>query len=214
MDGCKFLLLLFIPASIYYLFLKFIFKVNYLFLPKNKRVMCTALCWWITHFVTPWPWCWWKSLNGTCSHIWTWLINYESVSIGRDPTCSIAESIHCISACQVLHCFPWGTVACEGLKTVKARRDGCLQGNSVFQTQPDCCSYEFTETVAIFTRPAQVQDRWGPSIERGGRYLNPNQEAISSTTDTCWKRGKKSVFGRRVSLGISATLLNRPHAQE
>lgn len=81
MDDCKFLLLLFIPASIYYLFLKFIFKVNYLFLPKNKRVMwCTALCWWITHFVTPWPWCCWKSLNGTCSHIWTWLINYESVS--------------------------------------------------------------------------------------------------------------------------------------
>ena len=39
MDDSKFLLLLFISATINYLSLKFIFNVNYLFLPKDKRVM-------------------------------------------------------------------------------------------------------------------------------------------------------------------------------
>lgn len=195
MDGCKFLLLLFIPASIYYLFLKFIFKVNYLFLPKSKRVMwCTALCWWITHFVTPWPWCCWKSLNGTCSHIWTWLINYESVShwegshlfhSGEHP---LYFSLPSTSLLSLRNSYIRGFEDCKSQKRWMSLRK---------QRVPDTTrlfSYKFTETVAVFTRPAQVQYRWGPSIERGGRNLNPNQEAVSSTTDTWWKREKISFW--------------------
>jgi hypothetical protein len=44
-------------------------------------------------------------------------------------------------------------------KILRATDDGGPQGNTVFQTQHDWCTYEFTETVQAYTRPAQVQTR-------------------------------------------------------
>lgn len=43
----------------------------------------------------------------------------------------------------------------------RARGDGCLQGNSVFQTLEYSCKYKLTQTVALCMRPLKGQVRWG-----------------------------------------------------
>ena len=62
----------------------------------------------------------------------------------------------------------------EREKTVTARSDGWLQGNSVFQIQEDCCTYE-------------LRTRWGPSTERGIEKGVPLLIKKLSSIDTCWK---------------------------
>lgn len=68
----------------------------------------------------------------------------------------------------------------RGSKVLRARDDGWLKGNCIFQTQQDCCTYERSQTVAVYIRPAQVQAWWSPNTEREKqtRGPTPDQEAI------------------------------------
>lgn len=74
-------------------------------------------------------------------------------------------------------------------KIVKARGDGWLEGNGVFQIQQSWCICEFTETTTAYTRPTQVQTRQNPSTEeeKWTHCLTPNK-------CNCYPLGKRKSF--------------------
>lgn len=77
----------------------------------------------------------------------------------------------------------------EGKEIVRARGNGWLQGNSIFQKQHGRCTYELTETVTELTRSAQAHTMQNLSVEEL-RVLPPAKEVLSS--DSSWD--KESQF--------------------
>lgn len=67
-----------------------------------------------------------------------------------------------------------------------------------------------SETVTAHTRPAQVQTGHNPRTERGKQTKSPapNQEVICNCY-TYWEK-EKSIFSKKVSLGLLTTLQGRP----
>jgi hypothetical protein len=65
--------------------------------------------------------------------------------------------------------FPGGSgiYSKEEIRFLRAKSNGCLQGNNAFQTQQDWYTYAFTEAMSACTRPEQVQSRQNLSMETG-----------------------------------------------
>lgn len=88
-------------------------------------------------------------------------------------------------------------------KLIRARDGGCLQGNSFFWTQQSCHTHRLIGTVTTHTKPAWLQTRQIPALEKTDRNKVPSLAMKLFAIDICWKNGI-SVFSNGVSLGISA----------
>lgn len=78
-------------------------------------------------------------------------------------------------------------------KGPERRGGGLLQGNSIFQTPEDQCTYEHTETVSAHTGTAQAQPRQGLSMEKGKWAQSPPSDQEATVIGTCWK-GRQLVL--------------------
>ena len=81
----------------------------------------------------------------------------------RDPeTHSLKGDISIKSLCSGIR----GPCKRGGRKSVRGRGDEDTKKTRPLNQQHDKCSYEFTETEAAYTEPAQVCARWGPTARR------------------------------------------------
>ena len=93
----------------------------------------------------------------------------------------------------------------EAEKNVKARRDGIHQGNKVFKTQQDLCTYELTETEAVYVGSTWVLTRSSPGAESSSRHMSPSLTQKLLLIDN--KLQIKSLFSPREATERNKLLL-------
>lgn len=85
-------------------------------------------------------------------------------------------------------------------KVVKSQKDRWLQENSVFQIQPDICTYKHTETMIACTKPAETQATQNPCMEEGPAFKGDTRIWL------LLGEGKSAFYSRM-------TLVYEPHSR-